>query len=163
MPDHSSMEACSLREAAMAQLLLLQLPAANASDAAAQQPYAEAGLCLRLAPDQWLLLAETEPFAALSVSDRAKLTDISHAWIRLRISGPKRWEMLSKCMALPHSLGPAPYAVRTLCVGVPVILLETSETEALYLLMPRSYSAWLTQWLADAATEYVAPSLETAS
>lgn len=155
------MQACVLREAKPAQVLLLQLPPADVSDTAALHPYAAAGLCLQLAPKQWLLLAEEQPFAALPTGDRIKLTDMSHAWIRLRISGPKRRHMLGKCMALPHAPGPAPYAIRTLCVGVPVILLETTETDALYLLMPRSYSAWLTDWLADAAAEYAASSLET--
>jgi heterotetrameric sarcosine oxidase gamma subunit len=159
MLDGSPMQDFCVREVAVAQLFLLQ--SHDAVHAVSPMPCTENALCLRLAPDQWLLWAEFEPLDFRLFADRGKLTDMSHAWIRLRISGPKRWGMLSKGMVFPYRPGSeGPYAVRTLCAGVSVIFLETGETDASYLLIPRSYAAWLSQWLADAAIEYLSPSLE---
>ncbi len=87
----------------------------------------------------------------------ASVTDVSHGWSRFRIGGRAAARLLAKGCDLDlqtqDGAGAAP-VWRTRFAGVPAVLWRNEPDGCHELLVARSYSAWIADWLDDACIEF---------
>lgn len=115
------------------------------------------GEILRLAPNEWLLVAGAESRWPEPISiESATVTDVSHARVIVVASGHKVLDMLGKgCSVDLHpSQFPPGMCVQTGIAKISVILhrVESGEEYALY--VPRSYAGSFWHWLTESAREF---------
>lgn len=114
---------------------------------------------LWLGPDEWLLLAPESDSGALGLALTAalrdvphSLVDVSHRQIGCSITGPAAAELLSSgCpLDLDTRAFPVDMCTRTLLAKAEVVLWRTG-TETFRLEVWRSFAAYVSQFLAEAA------------
>jgi sarcosine oxidase, subunit gamma len=114
---------------------------------------------LWLGPDEWLVVAEGAapdllPRLERAVTGRrASVSDLSSSRVIIEIGGSAARDLLASGCGLdlhPRAFGPGQCA-QTLLSRVPVILDQLDEAPHYRLLMRRSYSRWLVDWMIDAA------------
>ncbi|MER9017075.1 sarcosine oxidase subunit gamma [Mesorhizobium sp. M0898] len=109
-------------------------------------------LTIRVAPRRlWLALDEGAEAPALVVDpDLGCSVPLGEGRVRLKMAGPGIARLLSGCIAVNwHAPTAAPgRAVQTSFHHVPVLFLRTGET-ACELIVPRSFSRSLSDWIAD--------------
>ncbi|MER8704432.1 sarcosine oxidase subunit gamma [Mesorhizobium sp. M0323] len=109
-------------------------------------------LTIRVAPRRlWLALDEGTEAPALVVDpDLGCSVPLGEGRVRLKMAGPGIARLLSGCIAVNwHAPTAAPgRAVQTSLHHVPVLFLRTGET-ACELIVPRSFSRSLSDWIAD--------------
>ncbi|MER8697752.1 sarcosine oxidase subunit gamma [Mesorhizobium sp. M1273] len=109
-------------------------------------------LTIRVAPRRlWLALDEGTEAPALVVDpDLGCSVPLGEGRVRLKMAGPGIARLLSGCIAVNwHAPTAAPgRAVQTSFHHVPVLFLRTGET-ACELIVPRSFSRSLSDWIAD--------------
>jgi sarcosine oxidase subunit gamma len=122
---------------------------------------------MRLGPDEWLLsgpLSETGKIAADVEAALAQLhyalVDVGHAHVALSLSGPRAAEAINSGCAL--DLGPAAFpagtATRTLLGKAEIVLARWGEAPAFEIECPRSFAAYVRDFLVTAARQYRAVS-----
>ncbi|MDX2850425.1 sarcosine oxidase subunit gamma [Actinacidiphila glaucinigra] len=120
---------------------------------------------LWLGPDQWLVVGP--PGAQEDLEARLRkaageahvsVTDVSAQRTTLLVSGPRARDLLAHGCSLdlhPEVFGPGACA-RTALARAQVVLVAREETRAgFWVLVHSSFAGYLTDWLLDAATEYV--------
>ncbi|MEU1539228.1 sarcosine oxidase subunit gamma family protein [Actinacidiphila glaucinigra] len=120
---------------------------------------------LWLGPDQWLVVGP--PGAQEDLETRLRkaageahvsVTDVSAQRTTLLVSGPRARDLLAHGCSLdlhPEVFGPGVCA-RTALARAQVVLVAREETRAgFWVLVHSSFAGYLTDWLLDAATEYV--------
>ncbi|MGI5253858.1 sarcosine oxidase subunit gamma [Actinacidiphila glaucinigra] len=120
---------------------------------------------LWLGPDQWLVVGP--PGAQEDLEARLRkaageahvsVTDVSAQRTTLLVSGPRARDLLAHGCSLdlhPEVFGPGACA-RTALARAQVVLVAREETRAgFWVLVRSSFAGYLTDWLLDAATEYV--------
>ncbi|GAA2797578.1 sarcosine oxidase subunit gamma [Saccharopolyspora taberi] len=123
---------------------------------------------LWMGPDEWLLVGAqgsaeeiqstlTEALAG----EHASIVDVSAHRTVVRVAGPKAEELLSKGCALdlhPRSFE-AGRCAQTMLAHAEVVLVRNSvEPPEFWVFVRSSFSRYLADWLADAASEYGRPS-----
>jgi sarcosine oxidase subunit gamma len=119
---------------------------------------ADGRACLWQGPDEWLILAPTAdaaPAAALSQALATlphSLVDVSHRQTALCISGPKATMLLAAGIALDldERSFPVNMCTRTMLAKAEVVLWRT-QPDAFHLEVWRSFAAYVSQYLAEAA------------
>jgi sarcosine oxidase subunit gamma len=116
---------------------------------------------LWLGPDEWLVVAPTEPGALVAglrnalAGDPGSVVDVSANRTTLELSGPAARQTLEKGCPVdlhPRSFRPGT-AVTTTLGRVPVLLWQTGDTT--YRVLPRSsFADHVARWLLDATTEF---------
>jgi sarcosine oxidase subunit gamma len=139
-------------DAALMTLGLPTLPMTGASDGR------DGARLLGIGPAIWLLVlnALVPPPTALGAAFDVAL-DVSHAYTRLAISGSRAADFIAKACALdlhPRIFRPGACAA-TAFTGMRTILWRT-DPDGFDLLVGRSYTMSLWQWMTDAATEFTA-------
>lgn len=120
---------------------------------------------LWLGPDQWLVVGP--PGAQEDLEARLRkaageahvsVTDVSAQRTTLLVSGPRARDLLAHGCSLdlhPEVFGPGACA-RTALARAQVVLVAREQTRAgFWVLVHSSFAGYLTDWLLDAATEYV--------
>ncbi|WP_292396701.1 sarcosine oxidase subunit gamma family protein [Mesorhizobium sp.] len=111
-------------------------------------------LVIRIAPRRlWLALDDGEQAPSLAVDpDLGCSVSLGEGRVRFTMAGANIARVLSKCITVDwHAPAAAPgRAVLTSLHHVPVLFLRTGET-ACELIVPRSFSRSLSDWIADAA------------
>ncbi|MFI2301723.1 sarcosine oxidase subunit gamma [Actinacidiphila glaucinigra] len=120
---------------------------------------------LWLGPDQWLVVGP--PGAQEDLEARLRkaageahvsVTDVSAQRTTLLVSGPRARDLLAHGCSLdlhPEVFGPGACA-RTVLARAQVVLVAREEARAgFWVLVHSSFAGYLTDWLLDAATEYV--------
>lgn len=116
---------------------------------------------LWLGPDEWLVVAEGAapdllPRLEHAVAGRrAALSDLSSSRAIIDISGAAARDLFAADCGLdlhPRAFGPG-HCAQTLFARVPVILDQLDEAPHYRLLVRRSYTRWLTDWMIDAAKD----------
>lgn len=116
---------------------------------------------LWLGPDEWLLTGP--PGSAAGLEERITgagaeaVTDVSAARTVLRLTGPRARDLLAHGCALdlhPRVFGPGRCA-QTMLARAQVVLV--AREDGFRILVRSSFTGYLTQWLRDAATEYLLP------
>jgi sarcosine oxidase, subunit gamma len=116
---------------------------------------------LWLGPDEWLVVAPTEPGALAAglrdalAGDPGSVVDVSANRTTLELSGPAARQTLQKgCPVDLHPRSCRPGTAVTTTVGrVPVLLWQTGDTT--YRVLPRSsFADHVARWLLDATTEF---------
>ena len=117
---------------------------------------------LWLGPDEWLLTAPPGTAAHLETRIRTagaasviSVTDVSANRTTLLVTGPRARDLLAHGCALdlhPRVFGPGHCAQTTLARAQVVIV---GREEGFWVLVRSSFAGYLTDWLLDAATEYV--------
>jgi sarcosine oxidase, subunit gamma len=114
---------------------------------------------LWLGPDEWLVVAEGDapdllPRLERAVMDRrASISDLSSSRTIVEIGGSAARDLLASGCGLdlhPRAFRPDQCA-QTLLARVPVILDQLDEAPRYRLLVQRSLSRWLIDWMIDAA------------
>ena len=116
---------------------------------------------LWLGPDEWLVVASTDPVAladqlTAAVGEEPRLVlDLSANRTVLELTGPRARAVLEKGCPVdlhPRSFGPG-RAVSTTLARVPLLLCQTGEDT--YRLLPRSsFADYVARWLLDAMVEF---------
>lgn len=135
-------------------------PAANTSRSAGR------GVILWLGPDEWLVevaaAAETAIAATLegALSGlHASVVTVGDGFVTLSLSGPRSVDVLAKGMTLdidPDRF-PAGCCARSLLAKAPVLLYRPGDDLLYEVTVARSFSAYASRWLEDAALEYLQP------
>ena len=114
---------------------------------------------LWLGPDEWLLTAPPGTAADLEARVRtagaAAVTDVSANRVTLLLTGPRARDLLAHGCALdlhPRAFPPGRCA-QTMLARAQVVL--AAQDEGFRILVRSSFAGYLTDWLRDAATEYV--------
>jgi heterotetrameric sarcosine oxidase gamma subunit len=110
---------------------------------------------IKVAPRRFWLLYDAPGGEPVAVDpDLGSVVDLGEGRTRLRLSGPSLPDVLAKCIAVDwQSPAAAPgRAIQTSLHGVPVLFLRTGEAEC-ELLVPRSFSRSIADWLGDSAGE----------
>jgi sarcosine oxidase subunit gamma len=117
---------------------------------------------LWLGPDEWLLTAPPGTAAHLEARIRTaaagaviSVTDVSANRTTLLVTGPRARDLLAHGCAHdlhPRSFGPGRCAQTTLARAQVVLI---GQEEGFRVLVRSSFAGYLTDWLLDAATEYV--------
>jgi sarcosine oxidase, subunit gamma len=114
---------------------------------------------LWLGPDEWLVVAEggapdlVPRLERAVMGRRASVSDLSSSRTIIEISGSAARDLLASGCGLdlhPRAFRPGQCA-QTLLAHVPVILDQLDEAPRYRLLMRRSFSRWLVDWMIDAA------------
>ena len=108
---------------------------------------------IRVAPRRFWLLYDAPGGEPIALDpDFGSVVDLGEGRTRLRLSGPRLADVLAKCIAVDwQSPAAAPErAIQTSFHGVPVLFLRTGEAEC-ELLVPRSFSRSILDWLGDSA------------
>lgn len=118
---------------------------------------------LPLGPSEWLAVGDRidvtqlrERIGQLLQGEGLTSLELSCGFKALRIEGPAARELLSKGCGLdldPQSF-PAGRSTRTRFAQLAVIVHCLDSTPRFELYVGRSYLAWLTSWLVDAAAEF---------
>jgi sarcosine oxidase, subunit gamma len=114
---------------------------------------------LWLGPDEWLLLAPEAQAAAVATALGAalgqlphSLVDVSHRQTALRVSGPEAATLLAS--GCPLDLGASAFPVgmctRTVLAKAEIVLWRIGE-QAFHIEVARSFSAYASEYLAEAA------------
>jgi len=115
------------------------------------------GCILKLGPDEWLLVGETETSWSEKMSmPGATLTDVSHARIAIQVDGGQSRNMLAKGCAIdlhPRQF-PAGTCIQTSIAKIGVILHRPRNDNSFTLYAARSYAGSFWHWLTAAANEY---------
>ncbi|MFD8303636.1 sarcosine oxidase subunit gamma [Streptomyces sp. NPDC059690] len=120
---------------------------------------------LWLGPDEWLLVGPPGTQRALEGRIRAaageepvSVTDVSAQRTVLLVAGPRARDLLAHGCSLdlhPRAFGPGRCA-QTALGRTQVVLVSRDEARAgFWVLVRSSFAGYLTDWLLDAATEYV--------
>jgi sarcosine oxidase subunit gamma len=120
---------------------------------------------LWLGPDEWLLvgLPGTERDLETTIREAAgdepvSVTDVSAQRTTLLVAGPRARDLLAHGCSLdlhPRAFGPGRCAQTTLG-RTQVVLVSREESRAgFWVLVRSSFAGYLTDWILDAATEYV--------
>ncbi|MDX8462471.1 sarcosine oxidase subunit gamma [Mesorhizobium humile] len=108
------------------------------------------GLVVRIAPRRFWLLCEGPPPIIDVDAELGCALPLGEGRIRLRVSGRGLRHVLERCVAVDwEALGDG-RAVQTGLHRTPVLLLRRSGVEC-DLLVPRSFSKGLAEWIADAS------------
>ena len=115
------------------------------------------GEILRLAPNEWLLVAGATSRWSEAISiEGATLTDISHGRVIILVSGDKVLDALAK--GCPVDLHPDQFppgmCVQTSIAKISVILHRGQSGDEYALYVPRSYAGSFWHWLTESAREY---------
>jgi sarcosine oxidase subunit gamma len=116
---------------------------------------------LWLGPDEWLLLAPEADGAALprdvatALAGRvASLVDVGHRQAALTVSGPRAADLIASGCPLDLDLGayPTGMVTRTLLAKAEIVLWRRAD-ELFHVEVARSYTAYVTGWLLEAARD----------
>lgn len=120
---------------------------------------------LWLGPDEWLLVAppgserELEERIREAAGDEpVSVTDVSAQRTTLLVSGPRARDLLAHGCRLdlhPRAFGPGRCAQSTLGRTQVVVVARDEPRAGFWILVRSSFAGYLTDWLLDAATEYV--------
>jgi sarcosine oxidase subunit gamma len=108
---------------------------------------------IKVAPRRFWLLYDAPGREPIAMDpDVGSVVDLGEGRTRLRLSGSRLPDVLAKCIAVDwQSPAVAPQkASQTSFHGVPVLFLRTGEAEC-ELLVPRSFSRSILDWLGDSA------------
>lgn len=119
-----------------------------------------------MGPTDWLVLTEevtpspAERLSEAFVGSSFRATDVSSAFVRMKVEGSDARALLSKACSMDVSATTFPVgrSVRARFVGMPVIV-RCREPSTFELISARSYRDYLVAWLADAAQEFSEPGL----
>lgn len=114
---------------------------------------------LWVAPDAWLLVAESSDDATLARDARAALgdrtgaaVDVSDALVTLELAGPALPTLLARGTGVdPASAALAPGRCTRTRFAQLAVLLRPRGTDRMELVVDRGPAAWLRDWLQDAA------------
>ncbi|WP_329276727.1 sarcosine oxidase subunit gamma [Streptomyces sp. NBC_01451] len=122
---------------------------------------------LWLGPDEWLLVGPPGSERDLESRIRAaagdepvSVTDVSAQRTTLLVTGPRARDLLAHGCALdlhPRAFGPGRCAQTTLGRTQVVLVARDEPRAGFWVLVRASFAGYLTDWLLDAATEYMAP------
>ncbi|WP_327721407.1 sarcosine oxidase subunit gamma [Streptomyces sp. NBC_00490] len=120
---------------------------------------------LWLGPDEWLLVGppgserELESRIRTAAGDEhASVTDVSAQRTTLLVAGPRAHDLLAHGCALdlhPRSFGSGRCAQTTLGRTQVIVVARADSRAGFWVLVRSSFAGYLTDWLLDAATEYV--------
>ncbi|MFI5805156.1 sarcosine oxidase subunit gamma [Streptomyces sp. NPDC051561] len=122
---------------------------------------------LWLGPDEWLVVGppDTEQdlesrirAAVAGGDDPLSVTDVSAQRAALLVSGPRARDLLAHGCPLdlhPRAFAPGHCARTTLARAHIVLVARARPRAGFWLLVRSSYARYVTDWLLDAATEYV--------
>ncbi|NNN34433.1 sarcosine oxidase subunit gamma [Streptomyces sp. S3(2020)] len=120
---------------------------------------------LWLGPDEWLLVGP--PGSAQELESRIRtaaedepvsVTDVSAQRTTLLVAGPRAHDLLAHGCALdlhPRSFGSGRCAQTTLGRTQVIVVARADSRAGFWVLVRSSFAGYLTDWLLDAATEYV--------
>lgn len=115
------------------------------------------GKILRLAPGEWLLVADDDTsWSENMMIPGATLTDVSHGRVAVRIDGNNSRDMLAKGCAIdlhPRQF-PAGACIQTSVAKIGVILHRPRDDDGFILYAARSYAGSFWHWLTTSADEY---------
>ncbi|MFI1337460.1 sarcosine oxidase subunit gamma [Streptomyces sp. NPDC020845] len=118
-----------------------------------------------LGPDEWLVVGR--PGAQRDLESRIRsaagdgpvsVTDVSAQRTTVLVAGPSARDLLSHGCSLdlhPRAFGPGRCAQTTLARTQVVLVARDPSGEELWVLVRSSFAGYLTDWLLDAAVEYV--------
>ena len=118
---------------------------------------------MRLGPDEWLLsgpLSDTAQIAADLETALARLhhalVDVGDARVALSVSGPRAADAINSGCALDlgSAAFPAGTATRTLLGKAEIVLARWTEAPAFEIECPRSFAAYVRDFLTAAARQY---------
>lgn len=120
---------------------------------------------LWLGPDEWLLVGppgserELESRIRTAAEDEpVSVTDVSAQRTTLLVAGPRAHDLLAHGCALdlhPRSFGSGRCAQTTLGRTQVIVVARADSRAGFWVLVRSSFAGYLTDWLLDAATEYV--------
>ncbi|MEU9915907.1 sarcosine oxidase subunit gamma family protein [Streptomyces sp. NPDC051001] len=120
---------------------------------------------LWLGPDEWLLVGppgserELESRIRTAAGDEhVCVTDVSAQRTTLLVAGPRAHDLLAHGCALdlhPRSFGSGRCAQTTLGRTQVIVVARADSRAGFWVLVRSSFAGYLTDWLLDAATEYV--------
>ncbi|MFI5555962.1 sarcosine oxidase subunit gamma [Streptomyces sp. NPDC051738] len=120
---------------------------------------------LWLGPDEWLLVGppggerELEARIRTAAGDEpVSVTDVSAQRTTLLVAGPRARDLLAHGCALdlhPRAFGPGRCAQTTLGRAQVVLVARDEARAGFWVLVRSSFAGYLTDWLLDAATEYI--------
>ncbi|MEU1269667.1 sarcosine oxidase subunit gamma family protein [Streptomyces sp. NPDC005799] len=120
---------------------------------------------LWLGPDEWLLVGppgtqrDLEARVREAVGDEpVSVTDVSAQRTTLLVAGPRARDLLSHGCSLdlhPRAFTPGRCAQTTLARTQVVLIARDEPGTGFWVLVRSSFAGYLTDWLLDAATEYV--------
>ncbi|WP_405651514.1 sarcosine oxidase subunit gamma [Streptomyces sp. NBC_00019] len=120
---------------------------------------------LWLGPDEWLLVGppgterELESRIRTAAGDEpVSVTDVSAQRTTLLVAGPRAHDLLAHGCALdlhPRSFGSGRCAQTTLGRTQVIVVARADSRAGFWVLVRSSFAGYLTDWLLDAATEYV--------
>ncbi|MCX5329107.1 MULTISPECIES: sarcosine oxidase subunit gamma [unclassified Streptomyces] len=118
-----------------------------------------------LGPDEWLLVGppgterELESRIRTAAGDEpVSVTDVSAQRTTLLVAGPRAHDLLAHGCALdlhPRSFGSGRCAQTTLGRTQVIVVARADSRAGFWVLVRSSFAGYLTDWLLDAATEYV--------
>ncbi|WP_338597326.1 sarcosine oxidase subunit gamma family protein [Saccharopolyspora sp. SCSIO 74807] len=122
-------------------------------------------LVLWLGPDEWLLLgregtAESmqDTLSTALGDEHGAVVDVSANRTIIEVSGPSAREVLNKGCALdlhPRSFGPDRCAQTLLARAGVILMCRDVRPPSYWLIVRASFARYVTDWLIDAAAEYV--------
>ncbi|MCW7941395.1 sarcosine oxidase subunit gamma [Streptomyces hygroscopicus] len=120
---------------------------------------------LWLGPDEWLLVGPPgiqrdleNRIRAASGDEPVSVTDVSAQRTTLLVAGPHARDLLAHGCPLdlhPRAFGPGRCAQTTLGRAQIMLVARDEARAGFWVLVRSSFAAYLTDWLLDAATEYV--------
>ena len=123
------------------------------------------GRAVWLGPDEWLLVAPPggERHLERRIREAAgeepvSVTDVSAQHTTLLVSGPRARDLLAHGCALdlhPRAFGPGRCARTRLGRTQAVLIARDTHRAGFWVLVRASFATYLTDWLLDAATEYL--------
>jgi sarcosine oxidase subunit gamma len=121
-------------------------------------------IALWLGPDEWLLVVPwgTEQAVAKTLRQAGRdhffaITDISHGYTTVNISGPGAIDTLRKgcSLDLHPSVFRSDHCAQTLLAKAGVVIRRVDGPPSFDLIVRRSFTEYLVLWLQDAGAEYV--------
>ncbi|EPD62265.1 MULTISPECIES: sarcosine oxidase subunit gamma [Streptomyces] len=119
-----------------------------------------------LGPDEWLVVGPPGSRAAVETRIReaagdetVSVTDVSAQRTTLLVAGPRARDLLAHGCSLdlhPRVFGPGRCAQTTLARTQVVLVARDEPRAGFWVLVRSSFAGYLTDWLLDAATEYLA-------
>ncbi|MFJ9906603.1 sarcosine oxidase subunit gamma [Streptomyces sp. NPDC101152] len=120
---------------------------------------------LWLGPDEWLLVGPPDTQRELEARVReaagdepVSVTDVSAQRTTLLVAGPRARDLLAHGCSLdlhPRAFAPGRCAQTTLARTQVVLVARDEPRAGFWVLVRSSFAGYLTDWLLDAATEYV--------
>jgi sarcosine oxidase subunit gamma len=136
-------------EAELSRQLGVALPAAVGRTASIGS-----GMAVRIAPRRLWLVSDGPQLPDCAIDpDLGCLLPLGEGRVRVRLEGPRIFDVLAACVAVDwHETGPG-RAVQAGFHHVPVLLLRTAA-DACDLLVPRSFARSLAEWIDEIARQY---------